>query len=85
MLSTHTNTGKVGKIFAWGMLCAYFQGDGENDGYAYVHPNVTFRRFLAPSLSNTFDMIIVHRVLVELASKESRNDLVRDLWNRTTE
>ncbi|VDN32422.1 unnamed protein product [Gongylonema pulchrum] len=59
------------------------RGDGENDGHAFVHPDITFRRFLAPSLSNIFDVIIVHRVLAEVASKESRIDLITNLWRRT--
>ncbi|KAL3985456.1 Mitochondrial small ribosomal subunit Rsm22 family protein [Acanthocheilonema viteae] len=59
------------------------RGNGENNGHPFVHPNVSFRKFLTPSLNNTFDVIIVHRVLAELASEESRTELLVDLWRRT--
>ncbi|VDO68550.1 unnamed protein product, partial [Onchocerca flexuosa] len=58
-------------------------GNGENSGHPFVHPNISFRKFLAPSLNNTFDVIIVHRLLAELASEESRTELVTNLWKRT--
>ncbi|VDN01833.1 unnamed protein product [Thelazia callipaeda] len=59
------------------------RADGENDGFPFVHPNVSFRRFLTPSLKNTFDVIIVHRLLSEFPSRESRIELMMDLWRRT--
>ncbi|VDK61407.1 unnamed protein product [Onchocerca ochengi] len=59
------------------------RGNGENNGHPFVHPNISFRKFLAPSLNNTFDVIIVHRLLAELASEESRTELLTNLWKRT--
>ncbi|VIO98490.1 Uncharacterized protein BM_BM3747 [Brugia malayi] len=59
------------------------RGNGENSGHPFVHPNISFRKFVAPSLNNTFDVIIVHRLLAELASEESRTELLIDLWKRT--
>uniref|UniRef100_A0A0R3RZP9 Methyltransferase-like protein 17, mitochondrial n=1 Tax=Elaeophora elaphi TaxID=1147741 RepID=A0A0R3RZP9_9BILA len=59
------------------------RSDGENNGHPFVHPNVSFRKFLAPSLNNTFDVIIVHRVFAELASEELRTELLTNLWRRT--
>ncbi|KAM3717165.1 Methyltransferase-like protein 17 [Dirofilaria immitis] len=59
------------------------RGSGENNGHPFVHPNISFRKFLAPSLNNTFDVIIVHRLLAELSSEESRTELLIDLWKRT--
>ncbi|VDM43454.1 unnamed protein product [Toxocara canis] len=58
------------------------RGADDNPSEALVHRNVTFRRYLAPSPSNTFDVVIAHRILVELASRESRIDLINSLWNR---
>ncbi|KHJ85197.1 hypothetical protein OESDEN_15081, partial [Oesophagostomum dentatum] len=45
--------------------------------------NVSFRRHLVPSLQTKYDLVIVHRTLCELASQESRLDLVASLWKRT--
>ncbi|VDK23718.1 unnamed protein product [Anisakis simplex] len=55
--------------------------DGTNRG-AFIHPNVNFRRFIAPSPSNKYDLIIAHRLFVELGSHQSRMDLINTLWNR---
>uniref|UniRef100_A0A915PRS8 Methyltransferase-like protein 17, mitochondrial n=1 Tax=Setaria digitata TaxID=48799 RepID=A0A915PRS8_9BILA len=59
------------------------RGDGKNNGHPFVHPDVSFRKSLPPSLNSTFDVIIVHRLLAELASEESRTELLINLWNRT--
>ncbi|CAJ0594211.1 unnamed protein product [Cylicocyclus nassatus] len=45
--------------------------------------NVSFRRHLVPSLQTKYDLVIAHRTLCELASQESRLDLVASLWKRT--
>uniref|UniRef100_F1KU13 Protein RSM22 n=1 Tax=Ascaris suum TaxID=6253 RepID=F1KU13_ASCSU len=59
------------------------RGRSDNPDEALVHRNITFRRHLAPSPSNRFDLVIAHRVLVELASHDARIDLITSLWNRT--
>uniref|UniRef100_A0A1I7VGX4 Methyltransferase-like protein 17, mitochondrial n=1 Tax=Loa loa TaxID=7209 RepID=A0A1I7VGX4_LOALO len=58
------------------------RGSGENNGHPFVHPNVSFRKFLSPSSNNNFDVIIVHRLFAELASEELRTELLIDLWKR---
>ncbi|RCN39462.1 hypothetical protein ANCCAN_14618 [Ancylostoma caninum] len=45
--------------------------------------NVSFRRHLVPSLRTKYDLVIAHRTLCELASQESRLELVASLWKRT--
>lgn len=61
----------------------WIKGRSDNPDEALVHRNITFRRHLAPSPSNRFDLVIAHRVLVELASHDARIDLITSLWNRT--
>ncbi|GMS98591.1 hypothetical protein PENTCL1PPCAC_20766, partial [Pristionchus entomophagus] len=48
-----------------------------------VHGGVLFRRHLVPSLQTTYDLVIVHRTLIELASQEARFQLAESLWRRT--
>ncbi|KJH45271.1 hypothetical protein DICVIV_08687 [Dictyocaulus viviparus] len=48
-----------------------------------VHHNVHFRRHLTSSLQTKYDLVIAHRVLCEIGSKESRLELVASLWRRT--
>ncbi|GMR51701.1 hypothetical protein PMAYCL1PPCAC_21896, partial [Pristionchus mayeri] len=48
-----------------------------------VHGGVLFRRHLVPSLQTTYDLVIVHRTLIELASQEARFQLMESLWRRT--
>ncbi|TKR93158.1 hypothetical protein L596_007663 [Steinernema carpocapsae] len=59
------------------------RGDGNNDGRAFVHPNVNFRRNLVPSLQTKYDLVIAHRALIEVPSLEARHALLGALWLRT--
>ncbi|PAV67714.1 hypothetical protein WR25_04226 [Diploscapter pachys] len=48
-----------------------------------LHKSSSFRRHLVPSPSATYDMVIVHRTLCELGSRQSRLELIDTLWKRT--
>uniref|UniRef100_A0AC34RAN7 Methyltransferase-like protein 17, mitochondrial n=1 Tax=Panagrolaimus sp. JU765 TaxID=591449 RepID=A0AC34RAN7_9BILA len=48
-----------------------------------VPKNVYFRRALVPSPQKKYDLVIVHRLLIEIGSHEQRLDLISQLWSRT--
>ncbi|GMT27515.1 hypothetical protein PFISCL1PPCAC_18812, partial [Pristionchus fissidentatus] len=48
-----------------------------------VHGGVHFRRHLVPSLQTTYDMVIVHRTLIEISDQDARFQLAESLWRRT--
>ncbi|KAK6050757.1 hypothetical protein COOONC_11741 [Cooperia oncophora] len=49
-----------------------------------LHHNLNFRRHVVPSLQTKYDLVIAHRTLCELGSRESRLETIASLWKRTT-
>ncbi|VDM61653.1 unnamed protein product, partial [Angiostrongylus costaricensis] len=45
--------------------------------------NINFRRHLPTSVQKKYDLVIAHRTLCEVDSRESRLELVTSLWRRT--
>lgn len=60
-----------------------FQGSDNNGNRVFIHPNVNFRRYLRPSPSQKYDLVVAHRVFVELLSHDSRTEFLTALWERT--
>ncbi|XGW23643.1 hypothetical protein V3C99_005677 [Haemonchus contortus] len=48
-----------------------------------LHNNMNFRRQPVPSLQTTYDLVIAHRSLCELGSRETRLQSIESLWRRT--
>ncbi|KAK5980628.1 MEthylTransferase Like [Trichostrongylus colubriformis] len=48
-----------------------------------LHHNLNFRRHLVPSLRTKYDLVIAHRTLCELGSRETRLETIASLWKRT--
>uniref|UniRef100_A0AC35FRU4 Methyltransferase-like protein 17, mitochondrial n=1 Tax=Panagrolaimus sp. PS1159 TaxID=55785 RepID=A0AC35FRU4_9BILA len=48
-----------------------------------ISKKLYFRRALIPSLQNKYDLVIIHRTLIEIGSHEQRLELISRLWQRT--
>uniref|UniRef100_A0A915MW59 Methyltransferase-like protein 17, mitochondrial n=1 Tax=Meloidogyne javanica TaxID=6303 RepID=A0A915MW59_MELJA len=48
-----------------------------------VSKNLFFRKELFPSPKHTYDLVILHRTLIEMPSQEARKELIEKLWKRT--
>jgi hypothetical protein len=48
-----------------------------------ISKNLFFRKELFPSPKHTYDLVILHRTLIEMSSQEARKELVEKLWKRT--
>jgi hypothetical protein len=59
------------------------QGSNYSTTGELINRNVYFRRNLAISAAKTYDLVIIHRTLIEMPSKEERMELIRQLWSRT--
>lgn len=70
-------------IFPFTLVKCLIEGERSAENQALVHQNITFRRHLIPSSAKKFDLVIAHRVLIEIASQSSRIDLLNALWHRT--
>ena len=55
-----------------------YSGSGE-----FINNNVYFRKALIPSAKTKYDLVIVHRTLIEMPSAEDRTKLIELLWQRT--
>ncbi|KAL3123754.1 hypothetical protein niasHT_009967 [Heterodera trifolii] len=55
-----------------------YTGSGE-----MITQNVFFRKDLFPSPQHTYDLVILHRTLIEIQSEEKRMELIEKLWKRT--
>ncbi|GMR51703.1 hypothetical protein PMAYCL1PPCAC_21898, partial [Pristionchus mayeri] len=55
----------------------------KNGSSSFVHNGVQFRKDLVPSLETKYDLVIVHRTMIELASEKERFKLAEELWRRT--
>ncbi|KAE9548576.1 hypothetical protein FO519_008213 [Halicephalobus sp. NKZ332] len=59
------------------------RGENNPEEVGLVSKNVYFRRTLVPSPQKKYDLVILHRTLIEIASHEQRLELISTLWNRT--
>ncbi|KAH7723812.1 false p73 target protein [Aphelenchoides avenae] len=48
-----------------------------------VNKKVIFRRAAYPSQEKKYDLVIVHRTLIEIKEHEARVELIADLWKKT--
>uniref|UniRef100_A0A915DB43 Uncharacterized protein n=1 Tax=Ditylenchus dipsaci TaxID=166011 RepID=A0A915DB43_9BILA len=55
-----------------------YEGSGE-----MINKNVYFRRALLQSAQTKYDLVIVHRTLIEMPGAEDRQKLLEHLWKRT--
>ncbi|KAJ1347201.1 hypothetical protein KIN20_002205 [Parelaphostrongylus tenuis] len=54
-----------------------------DDNGSLLNRSINFRRHLPTSLQTKYDLVVVHRTLCEVDSRESRLELVKSLWKRT--
>lgn len=64
-------------------LIPIFKGRNLSGSGEMVSRNLFFRKELFPSPKHTYDLVILHRTLIEMPSHEERVKLVEKLWKRT--
>uniref|UniRef100_A0A914L5G6 Methyltransferase-like protein 17, mitochondrial n=1 Tax=Meloidogyne incognita TaxID=6306 RepID=A0A914L5G6_MELIC len=59
------------------------RGPNYSNNGELISKNLFFRKELFPSPKHTYDLVILHRTLIEMPSQEARKELIEKLWKRT--